>query len=137
MINLRLGAILALTSLTMLVGCQPGQVRQASEEPTQQVAYDPALGQETIIHDGLVYQTVGEPMEGDVSDLVAIGTAEGYVLYQLPGGGAGRGGQNLLFIQTKDGRFQALQPIGSVPGQQQQQQRQPMPDDGMQHDMPQ
>lgn len=137
MLKMRLGAILALTSLTLLAGCHSGQVRQASEQPTQQVAYDPALGQETLIHDGLVYQTIGEPMEGDVSDLVAVGTAEGYVLYQLPGGGAGQGGQNLLFIQTKDGRFQALQPIGNIPNQQQQQRQQNMPDDSMQqHDMP-
>jgi len=140
--KLRLGAILALASATMLVGCQPAQVRQAADEPSQQVAYDPALGQETLVHDGLVYQTVGEPMEGDESDLVAIGTSEGYVLYQLPGGGAGEAGRNLLFIKTKDGRFQALQAIGTAPGQppqqqDQQQQQQPSPEEGMPGDMPQ
>lgn len=132
MLKLRLGALLALTSMSLLVACHPGQVRQAEERPSQ-VAYDPAVGQETLIHDGLIYQTVGQPLEGDVSDLVAVGTAEGYVLYQLPGGGAGTAGRNLLFIRTTDGRFQALQPIGSVPMQQQQQQ--PAPDEGMPDDM--
>lgn len=135
--KLRLGALLALASMTMLVGCQPGQVRQAQEKPAQ-VAYDPALGQETIVHNGIVYQTVGEPMEGDESDLVAVGTAEGFVLYQLPGGGAGTSGRNLLFIRTTDGRFQALQAIGSIPQQSPQQQpgtQEGMPD-SMPHDMP-
>lgn len=130
MLKLRLGALLALTSMSLLVGCHHGQVRQAEERSTQ-IAYDPALGQETLIHDGLIYQTVGQPLEGDVSDLVAVGTAEGYVLYQLPGGGAGTAGRNLLFIRTTDGRFQALQPIGSVPMQRQQ----PAPDEGMPDDM--
>jgi len=119
MLKLRLGAVLALTSVFLLVGCHRGQVKQA-EEPSTQVAYDPALGQQTLVHDGIIYQSVGQPLEGDVSDLVAVGTAEGYVLYQLPGGGAGTAGRNLLFIRTKDGKFQALRPIGSVPMQQQQ-----------------
>ncbi len=136
--KLRLGAILALASATMLVGCHPAQVRQASEEQSQQIAYNPALGQETLVHDGIVYQTVGEPMEGNESDLVAVGTSEGYVLYQLPGGGAGGAGRNLLFIKTTDGRFQALQAIGTAPGQPQQpQQQQPQqPDEGMDQSMP-
>ena len=103
MLKLRLGAVLALTSMTLLVACHRGEVRQA-EEPSTQVAYDPALGQQTLVHDGLIYQTVGQPLEGDESDLVAVGTAEGFVLYQLPGGGAGTAGRNLLFIRTKDGR---------------------------------
>lgn len=137
MLKLRLGATLALAGAIMLVGCQPGQIRQAAEEPTEQIVYDPAIGQETLVHDGLVYQTVGEPLEGDESDLVAVGTAEGYVLYQLPGGGAGEPGRNLLFIKTKDGRFQALQAIANAPTEQpQQQQPQRTPDQGMPGDMP-
>jgi|GEM_PF-1885430 len=132
MLKLRLGALLALTSMSLLVACHPGQVRQA-EERSSQIAYDPALGQETLVHDGLIYQTVGQPLEGDESDLVAVGTAEGYVLYQLPGGGAGTAGRNLLFIRTTDGRFQALQPIGST--QMQEQPQQPAPDEGMPDDM--
>jgi len=119
--------------MTMLAGCQPSQVRQA-EERSAQVAFDPALGQETIVHNGIIYQTVGEPMEGDESNLVAVGTSEGYVLYQLPGGGAGLGGRNLLFIRTTDGRFQALQPVANAPAQR------TMPEEGqepsMPHDMP-
>jgi hypothetical protein len=126
--KLRLGAILTLASLTMLAGCHSGQVRQAEERPAQ-VVYDPDLGQETLVHDGIIYQTIGEPMEGSVSDLVAIGTAEGYVLYQLPGGGAGESGRSLLFIQAKDGKFQALRAIGATPMQE----RAPMPE-GHQHD---
>ena len=138
MLKIRLGVLLALTSMSLLVGCHQGQVRQAEERPSQ-VAYDPALGQETLVHDGLIYQTIGQPLEGDESDLVAVGTAEGYVLYQLPGGGAGEAGRNLLFIRTTDGRFQALRAIGTAPMQQQQQQ-QSTPDenmpDNMDRDMP-
>lgn len=125
MLKLRHGAIIALASATMLVGCHRGQVQQAEAPAKQQVVYDPALGQETIIHEGLVYQTIGQPMEGDESDLVAVGTAEGYVLYQLPGGGAGQPGRNLIFIKTVDNRFQALHPIGNAPMQRQQQRQTP------------
>lgn len=130
-----IGAFLALAGALALAGCHPAQVRQAADEPTQQVAYDPALGQETLVHDGLIYQTVGEPLEGDESDLVAVGTAEGYVIYQLPGGGAGEAGRNLIFIKTTDGRFQALQAIGTAPGQMQPPQEQ-HDDQGKPHDMP-
>lgn len=130
--KLRLGAAFALAGV-LLVGCHPGQVRQAEEQKAHQVAYDPTLGQQTLVYDGLIYQTVGQPMEGDVSDLVAVGTSEGFVLYQLPGGGAGGAARNLLFIRTVDGRFQALQPIGSMPMQRQQE---PRPDEGMDHSMP-
>lgn len=132
MLKLRLGAILTLASMTMLVGCHSGQVRQANE-PSAAVAYDPAIGQETLVHEGIIYQTVGQPMEGSQSDLVAVGMEEGYVLYQLAGGGAGTADRNLLFIQTKDGKFQALQAIGRMEMQEEpQQQQQPqMPDEHM------
>lgn len=135
--KLRFGALLGLASMMLLVGCQPGQVRQAEDQATQ-VAYDPALGGEILVHDGLVYQTVGEPMEGDENDLQAVGTSEGYVLYQLPGGGAGEGGQNLIFIRTTDGRFQALQAIGTAPMQrmQDQQQQPSAPGEGAEEEAP-
>lgn len=126
----RFGALLGLAGMLMVAGCHSGQVRQA-DEPSSQLAYDPAMGGEILIHNGIVYQTVGEPMEGDMADLQAVGTSEGYVLYQLPGGGAGEGGRNLLFIRTVDGRFQALQAIGTAPME-----RQTMPE-GSQEDMPQ
>lgn len=130
--KLHLGAVLALAGI-MLVGCHHGQVRQAEEQKPHQVAYDPSLGQQTLVYEGMIYQTVGQPMEGKESDLVAVGTSEGFVLYQLPGGGAGGAARNLLFIRTVDGRFQALRPIASVPMQRQQQ---PAPNEGMDHSMP-
>lgn len=132
MVKLRFGAVLTLAAVSMLVGCHSGQVRQA-QEPSSQVAYDPALGVQTLEHNGIIYQTVGQPMEGSESDLVAVGMAEGFVLYQLAGGGAGTAERNLLFIQTKDGKFQALQAIGStdMPHERQQQQAPTMPDEHM------
>lgn len=129
----RFGALLGLAGMLMVAGCQSGQVRQA-DEPSRQLAYDPAMGGEILIHNGIVYQTVGEPMESDMNDLQAVGTAEGYVLYQLPGGGAGEGGRNLIFIRTVDGRFQALQAIGTAPMERPTQQTMP---EGSQEDLPQ
>lgn len=133
MLKKSLGVLLALASMSMLAACHHGQVRQA-EERSHQVAYDPALGQQTLVYDGIIYQTVGQPLEGSESDLVAVGTSEGYVLYQLPGGGAGQPGRNLIFIRTVDGRFQALQPIASAPMPRQQPQQQQAP--SSEEDMP-
>lgn len=88
----------------LATGCSAMMQSRASEQ-----AYNPSTGTQTIAFNNGIYQSRGEALPLKDDQLAVVGTAEGYNLYRLKGGGAGGTPQaDMLYIKTTDGRYQAL-----------------------------
>lgn len=93
---------LALAGLLM-TGCA------AMRGQTEEIVYEPGMGAETVAFNNGIYQTRGEALPLRQDQLTEVGTAEGYTLFRLSGGGAGGAPQgDILYIKTKENRYQAL-----------------------------
>lgn len=91
-----------LTGLLM-TGCA------AMRGQADEVVYEPSMGSETVAFNNGIYQTRGEALPLRQDQLTEVGTAEGYTLFRLSGGGAGGAPQgDILYIKTKENRYQAL-----------------------------
>lgn len=99
----KLALVTGLLSLS-LVGC-------AAWMGGREVAYDPASGTQTLAFQEGIYQTRGEALPLRSDQVQKVGTAEGLELYQLKGGGGGTRSTDILYVKTKDGRFQPMMRI--------------------------
>lgn len=100
-----LSLMLGLSLSTGLAGC--AALMGGKEGPK---IYDQATGPQTIAFDNKLYQTRGEPMPLKDDQVIKVGMAEGFELYQLKGGGGGMTSATVdqVYIKTADGRYQAL-----------------------------
>lgn len=100
-----LSVMLGLSLSTGLVGCAALMQGKAEGPKT----YDQATGAQTIAFDNKLYQTRGEPLPLKEDQLIKVGMAEGFELYQLKGGGGGTiASVDQIYIKTAENRYQAL-----------------------------
>lgn len=97
-------ALMAGLSGVLMTGCAAMRGEKATE-----VVYEPAMGPQTVAFNNGIYQTRGEALPLRQDQLTEVGTAEGFKLFRLSGGGAGGAPQgDIIYIKTANNRYQAL-----------------------------